>query len=69
MPRIPDEFLNCTVYLYKTKNDAIAGDRRGGTGFIPTPEATMQEGDYLIVMVAKDATVLLDELLEEPGEH
>jgi len=47
----------------------VAGISRGGTGFIPVAGTTMQSGDYLIVMVAKEATELLDELLEEPGEH
>ena len=47
----------------------VVGISRGGTGFIPVAGTTMQSGDYLIVMVAKEATELLDELLEEPGEH
>jgi hypothetical protein len=34
VPRITDQMLNCVVYLYKSKKDADAGARRGGTGFL-----------------------------------
>ena len=47
----------------------VAGVSRGGGGFIPTSETTLQEGDYLIVMLTKDGTGLLDELLVAAGEH
>ena len=47
----------------------VAGVSRGGGGFIPTSETTLQEGDYLIVMLTKDGTDLLDELLAVAGEH
>ncbi len=47
----------------------VAGVSRGGGGFIPTSETTLQEGDYLIVMLTKDGTDLLDELLAAAGEH
>ena len=46
----------------------LAGVSRGGAGFIPTSSSTVQAGDYLIVMVAKDAMDLLDEQLEPPGD-
>ena len=42
---------------------------RGGTGFIPTDESTLQEGDYLVVMMAKDGQDLLDGQLELPKDH
>jgi trk system potassium uptake protein TrkA len=47
----------------------VAGVSRGGAGFIPTPGSTLQAGDYLIVMVAKDSMELLDEQLAETTEH
>jgi len=47
----------------------VAGVSRGGGGFIPTSETTLQEGDYLIVMLTKDGTALLDEQLASTGEH
>jgi hypothetical protein len=33
VPRIDDRFLDCSVYLYPTKDDAARGIRIGGTGF------------------------------------
>jgi trk system potassium uptake protein TrkA len=47
----------------------VAGVSRGGTGFVPTATSTLQDGDYLIVMVEKDSMDLLDEILAEPAEH
>lgn len=34
MPRIEDNIVDCTVYLYESVNDADAGERYGGTGFL-----------------------------------
>jgi trk system potassium uptake protein TrkA len=48
----------------------VAGVSRGGKGFIPTRESTMQEGDFLAVMIAKDGLELLDERLGTAhGDH
>jgi Trk K+ transport system NAD-binding subunit len=47
----------------------VAGVSRGGTGFLPTADSTLQEGDYLIVMMVKDGLELLDQQLEVPSEH
>jgi trk system potassium uptake protein len=47
----------------------VAGVSRGGSGFLPTPDSTLQQGDYLIVMMVKDGLDALDQQLEEPGEH
>ena len=47
----------------------VAGLSRGGGGSIPTSETTLQEGDYLIVMLTKDGMELLDEQLASTGEH
>jgi trk system potassium uptake protein len=46
----------------------IAGVSRGGGGFLPTGENTLQAGDYLIVMLTKDATDTLDQVFET-GDH
>jgi Trk K+ transport system NAD-binding subunit len=45
----------------------VAGISRGGGGFIPTASSTLQQGDYLILMIAKEGLHLVDELLGE--EH
>ena len=47
----------------------VAGVSRGGKGFVPTADATMQEGDFLIVMAGKDHMGELDSLLEPRGEQ
>jgi trk system potassium uptake protein len=46
----------------------VAGVSRGGHGFIPTEGSTLQEGDFLAVMLAKDALEMLDERLATPIE-
>ena len=48
----------------------LASVSRGGGGFIPTPDSTLQEGDYLGVIMAKDGMDLLDEIIAPPaGDH
>ena len=47
----------------------IAGVSRGGGGFLPTDESTLQAGDYLVVMLTKDGMDTLDEVFEPTGEH
>ena len=47
----------------------VVGVSRGGTGFIPTAASTLQQGDYLIAILAKDGVDLLDSQLEPPAEH
>jgi len=47
----------------------VAAVSRGGSGFIPTADSTLQDGDYLVVMMAKDGQDLLDAQLETPKEH
>src|SRR5258708_3724047 len=34
VPRIPDGYLDCVVYLYPTEVDAEDGERAGGSGFL-----------------------------------
>jgi Trk K+ transport system NAD-binding subunit len=46
----------------------VAGVDRGGHGFIPVAGSTFQEGDYIALIVQKDALELLDELMT-PKEH
>jgi trk system potassium uptake protein TrkA len=47
----------------------VAGVSRGGGGFLPTGESTLQAGDYLIVMLTNDGLDTLDEVFEPVGEH
>jgi trk system potassium uptake protein TrkA len=46
----------------------VAGVSRGGKGFIPSSDSTLQEGDFLIVTMGKDYMNELDAILE-PAEH
>ncbi len=34
MPRIDAKFLDCSIYLYRSEEDARRGERSGGSGFI-----------------------------------
>src|SRR5262245_5886797 len=34
MARIDERFLDCSVYLYRTSEEASQGDRSGGSGFL-----------------------------------
>ena len=47
----------------------VAGVSRGGGGFLPTKDSTLQEGDYLILMITKEGMDLVDELLQPSSEH
>jgi trk system potassium uptake protein TrkA len=48
----------------------VAGVSRGGGGFLPTDDSTMQDGDFLVVMLTKDGVDTVDALLAEwTGEH
>ena len=48
----------------------IAGISRGGGGFLPTDESSLQAGDFLVVMLTKDGTDTLDDMIAAPtGEH
>ena len=47
----------------------IAGVSRGGGGFLPTGENTLQAGDYLVVMLTKDGMDTVDEVFEPAREH
>ena len=48
----------------------VAGVSRGGGGFLPTDDSTLQAGDFLVLMLTKDGVDTLDEMLEAPsGDH
>jgi len=38
MPELPAQLLDAVIYLYRSKADAEAGEKTGGTGFlVPMP--------------------------------
>lgn len=68
--QIPHHLIGHKVSALNTEGQIlVAGVDRGGTGFIPVPSSTFQEGDFIAVIVHKDALEALDELLAETGDH
>jgi trk system potassium uptake protein len=47
----------------------VVGVDRGGSGFIPVPSSTFQGGDYVALVVHKDAMSRLDQILTPVAEH
>jgi Trk K+ transport system NAD-binding subunit len=47
----------------------VAGVDRGGSGFIPGPGSTFQDGDIAHVIVHRDALDTFDSLLEQKAEE
>jgi trk system potassium uptake protein TrkA len=47
----------------------VAGVSRGGKGFIPSVDSTLQEGDFLIITMGKDYMNELDALLDTAEHH
>ncbi|MEP7060344.1 MAG: TrkA family potassium uptake protein [Actinomycetota bacterium] len=51
-------------------NILVAGVSRGGSGFLPTPETMLKDGDFLVLMLTKDGMDSVDQVLAAPaGEH
>ncbi len=50
MPRVPDEFLECVVYLYPSIPAAETGEKVGGTGFIVRVD---DHGEFYYVVTNK----------------
>ena len=58
MPRIPDRVSNCALYLYKTREAALAGERGGATAFctyLPAENPTLRffNGAHFYVVTAR----------------
>jgi trk/ktr system potassium uptake protein len=47
----------------------VAGVDRGGSGFIPVPSSTFQDGDVVHIILHRDEMALLDQLMSPIGEH
>jgi hypothetical protein len=46
MPRISDDILDCSIYLYPSKDDALRGQKAGGSGFFISVKSEVR-GYYL----------------------
>jgi hypothetical protein len=49
MPRISDDILECSVYLYGSKEDAERGRKTGGSGFLVYVELNHRNGRVYVV--------------------
>ena len=67
--KIPDHLVGQKVDTVVSEGQVeVIGVERGGSGFIPTPDSTFQEGDVAHFIVHKDAMERLDELMEPAAE-
>jgi hypothetical protein len=63
MPRIPDEYLECAIYLYPTVEGAGKGEQSGGSGLLVyVPSKTHSDAGYIYAVtcshVATDNPVI-----------
>ncbi len=66
---IPDHLIGQKITEVCSEGEVeVVGVDRGGSGFIPKPDSTFQEGDVAHFMVHKDALDKYDLLLEPVGE-
>jgi trk system potassium uptake protein TrkA len=67
---VPDRLVGKKVAeLSRDGQILVAGVDRGGSGFIPVPDSTFQDGDVVHIILHKDALGLLDELMTPTAEH
>lgn len=67
---VPDHLVGKKVADMNVEGKVlVAGVDRGGKGFIPIASSTFQHGDFVALIVQKDAAEKLDELLQPTAEH
>lgn len=67
---VPDHLVGKKVADMNVEGKVlVAGVDRGGKGFIPVASSTFQHGDFVALIVQKDAAEKLDELLQPTAEH
>ena len=67
---VPDHLVGKRVADMNVEGKVlVAGVDRGGKGFIPMASSTFQHGDFVALIVQKDAAEKLDELLQPTAEH
>ena len=66
---IPDHLTGKPVRSVESKGEVeVIGVERGGSGFIPAPEATFQQGDVAHFVIATGSADKLETLLEPVAE-
>jgi trk system potassium uptake protein TrkA len=67
---VPDHLIGKSVsQLNEAGKVLVAGVDRMGSGFIPVPSSTFQQGDIVQLILQKDGLDILDELLAPASEH
>jgi trk system potassium uptake protein TrkA len=67
---VPDHLIGKSVnQLNEDGKVLVAGVDRMGSGFIPVPSSTFQQGDIVQLILQKDGLDILDELLAPASEH
>jgi trk system potassium uptake protein TrkA len=67
---VPDHLIGKSVsQLNEDGKVLVAGVDRMGSGFIPVPSSTFQQGDIVQLILQKDGLDILDEMLAPASEH
>ena len=67
---VPDHLIGKSVSrLNEDGKVLVAGVDRMGSGFIPVPSSTFQQGDIVQLILQKDGLAILDEMLAPASEH
>jgi trk system potassium uptake protein len=67
---IPEHLAGSPLSRFEVEGKVlVAGVSRGGGGFLPKKDSTVQAGDYLILMATRDGIDLVDEILAPVGDH
>jgi Trk K+ transport system NAD-binding subunit len=66
---IPDHLVGKPISSIEAEGAIrVIGVDRGGSGFIPSPSSTFQDGDVAHLVVARDALERLDVLMQPAAE-
>jgi trk system potassium uptake protein TrkA len=67
---IPDHLIGKSVSRLNEEGKVlVAGVDRMGSGFIPVPSSTFQQGDIVQLILQKDGLDILDDMLAPAAEH
>jgi trk system potassium uptake protein TrkA len=67
---VPDHLIGKSVSRLNEEGKVlVAGVDRMGSGFIPVPSSTFQQGDIVQLILQKDGLDILDEMLAPASEH
>ena len=67
---VPDHLIGKSVSKLNEEGKVlVAGVDRMGSGFIPVPSSTFQQGDIVQLILQKDGLDILDEMLAPASEH